>query len=94
MKCHYTDHTISYDAIESITYQKDMKVGDRTNGLGSFVLNEGNFKNDQYGKYKLYSYVKCDEFVELKTKDGIVVINGKTPEETKEIYNTLTQKIK
>jgi hypothetical protein len=91
---YWPNRTISYDTIDKVTYENNISVGDRTNGVGSFRLNEGKFHNSAYGKYFLYSYVDCKEFVKLDTSDGIIVINGKTPEATKEIYNTLLQKVK
>lgn len=91
---YWSDETFDYDSIEEITYRTDVKVGDRVSGLGSFRLNLGRFSNDEFGRYTLYSYVNCKEFVELKTTDGIVMLNGVNPEATREIYDTLSQKIK
>lgn len=81
---------IDYKDIEEVKLVKDIDLGKRTNGLGDFTVQAGHFKNTLYGKYMLYSYNKCDTYVEITLKDGThVVLNEKTEQKTKELYEKI-----
>lgn len=58
-------------------------------GVNSLQLNEGTFQNKEFGEYTIYSYVRCKDFVVMETTDGMLVINGKTPEETRTLYEKI-----
>ncbi|MEG0366877.1 MAG: DUF3784 domain-containing protein [Coprobacillus sp.] len=85
--------TVEYKDIEDIQYQKDIELGSRTWGVGSFKIQAGNFKNDEFGKYKLYSYANCHDYVVIKTKDTYVVLNDVDEEKTKTTYEKIQQLI-
>ncbi|MFA9376069.1 MAG: DUF3784 domain-containing protein [Lachnotalea sp.] len=89
----WSDKTISYDEINSVSYTENITVGRRTNGIGSFKMQEGHFKNTQYGNYILYSYIKCKSYIVLETNSGMVVINAKDNHETKTLYEAIKQKV-
>ena len=80
---------ILLEDINHVEYRETMTVGRRTNGVGSFRLREGNFKNIEFGNYILYSYTGCKTFVVMETDKGIVVVNQKTEDETKALYEKL-----
>ncbi len=86
---YYNDYQVPLESINSISYREGIHTGRRTNGWGSFKLNQGSFKNDEFGAYTLYSYTKCDSFIILYTSNRIVVINAETSEKTKELYEYL-----
>lgn len=88
------DITINYEDIENITYENDIDVGNRNWGIGSFKLQVGDFENDRFGKYKLYSYSKSKDYVVIQTKTTYVVLNDKTIEKTKLLYSEIIDKIK
>lgn len=88
------DTTVNFEDIESVTYRKDMEKGRRAMGAGTFTISAGRFENDEFGKYQLYAYARCDEYVVLDTKDGYVVLNDSSPEKTKELYNKIQNHIK
>lgn len=90
---YWTDYTIAIDCIQSITYRDDLKIGSREGGVGSFRLQEGDFKNREFGYYTLYAYTSCKEYVVLETDRRTVVINQKTPKDTKKLYQKLQQVI-
>jgi uncharacterized membrane protein len=81
--------TVDYDAIESIEYREDGGLGIRANGVQSPRLSLGIFQNDEFGTYTRYTYTDCDAYVVLKVNGKILVLGGKTAEESKAIYDTL-----
>lgn len=89
----WKDYTVPLDHITSVSLVKDLGVGRRTFGLGSFRLSEGNFRNNAFGDYILYAYLSCDSYVVLETTDGIVAPNAETAEETDALYQTLKQAV-
>ena len=88
------DLTVSYGIIDSVEYRESFDVGTREMGFGSPRLSVGTFKNQEFGRYTLYAYTQGEGAVVLKKENDILVLVGKTEQETKEIYNTLTEKIK
>lgn len=84
---------VKYEDIEKISYEKDITLGRRTLGIGSFQLQAGNFKNEAYGKYKLYSYAKCKDYIVIKSKKGYLVVNDASPIKTKELYEKINDKL-
>lgn len=88
---YWRDDSILLSDIRSVEYMEGLSVGRRTNGMGNYHLKEGHFKNQTFGKYILYSYNKCKSYVVLDTKDGIVVLNRKTAEETQKLYDEIIQ---
>ena len=62
-------------------------------GFGSPRLSTGTFTNDEFGRYTIYAYTRGEGAVVLKRGDKVLVIVGKTAEETKAIYDTLAAKV-
>lgn len=90
---YWIDKDILLEDIIHVEYRETMTVGSRTNGVGSFRLREGNFQNTEFGNYILYSYTGCKAFVVMETDKGIVVVNQKTEEETKALYEELVRAV-
>lgn len=86
---YWTDLQIDCDKIENAEYRDTFDKGTRTNGLGSARLSLGNFRNDEFGDYTLYSYNKNDSCVVMRVDGKTLVVNGKTADETKELYNLI-----
>ena len=87
------DLTVRYDEVETIEYRETFDVGAREMGYGSAKLSMGTFKNKEFGRYTIYAYTQGEGAVVLKKGDQVLVIIGKTAEETKLIYDTLAEKI-
>lgn len=85
---------VEYEDITSIDYVSDIDIGSRTWGVGSAAIQAGNFKNEIYGKYKLYSYTNCDEYIVLDTKNGYIVVNDHDEQSTQKLYQNIMLKIK
>lgn len=89
---YWDDLTVNYDIIDNIEYRETDDKGMRTNGFGGARLQAGAFRNEEFGNYTRYSYVKCDECVVITAGEKILVINGVNAESTKAIYENLKTK--
>lgn len=88
------DLTVHYKEVETIEYRESFDVGVRDMGFGSPRLSAGTFKNEEFGRYTLYAYTGGKGAVVLKKGDDVLVIIGKTAEQTRAIYDTIAAKIK
>jgi len=86
--------TIRYEDIDTVEYRESFDIGHREMGFGSPRLSTGTFKNNEFGRYTLYAYTNGEGCVILRQGDNVLVIVGKTAEETKGIYDSLASKIK
>lgn len=91
---YWADKEIPLEQIQSAEYLETLPRGTRTNGLGSYRLLAGHFKSAEIGNYIRYTYVKCQEGISLKTDGGIVILNQKTPAETRALYEQIKQHLK
>ena len=91
---YYESTTIAYDDITSVEFSEKMETGRRTFGFGSAKLSLGIFVNDDLGSHTRYTYNSCKAAIIIRAEEKILVINAKTPEATRELYNTLLEKIK
>lgn len=90
---YWADKEIAYEDITQISYTDKNVDGKRVGGFGSFRLQMGNFKNEEYGKYKRYTYTQCDAAVILSTGEDIFVLSGENQEETQALYRKLADEI-
>ena len=92
----WQDMTISYDSIESVSYETGEEMpaaGIRTYGLGNLRMLMGTFANDAYGSYTRYTYDSCDDCVVLNVSGMTVVLNGPGVDDTRQIYQELTARL-
>ena len=93
---YWSDLTVDYDVIESVTYQPGdtaPSAGVRTYGFGNLRMLMGSFANDAYGNYTRYTYASCDDCIVLSVDGHTVVLNGPDPASTESLYQTLTAKL-
>ncbi|MBE6983429.1 MAG: DUF1648 domain-containing protein [Ruminococcaceae bacterium] len=84
---------IPYENIDSVEFREEFAAGSRYMGFGSPTISTGIFQNEEFGQYTLYAYTNGEGCVILRQDDNVLVIVGKTLEETKGIYESLLIKI-
>ena len=82
-------YTLEREEILSVDYETELDLGKRINGNGSVRIQAGQFRNERFGNYRLYSYNRCSEYVVIGTETKTIVVNDKTPEKTKELYEKI-----
>ena len=90
----HSDLTVAYDAIDTVEYRKGNVDGTRVMGYGSARLLLGTFENEEFGRYTRYTYTNPDGCIVLTSGEQVLVFCGKDAQETTDIYNYLTAKIK
>lgn len=85
--------SIMYQDIISLEYTTDLESSIRTNGVGNFKIQTGNYKNDDFGDYKRYTYTNCKEYIIVYTEDTVVVLNDRDTAKTQLLYENLLEKI-
>lgn len=86
---YWNDLTIDYKLINSIEYRDEFNKGYRVNGFGTPILSMGTFKNDEFGRYTIYSYTKCNSAIVMNIDGKIFVISGIDDYSTKTIYEEI-----
>lgn len=87
------DLTVSFDTIDAVTYQEEKTPALRVYGFGSPRLSIGTFESDDLGRHTRYTYTGCKAIIVLTSGEKILVLNSKTPAQTKALYETLLAKI-
>ena len=87
----WSDYELPLSEIRTVTYREDFETGRKRMGVNSLQLNEGTFQNSEFGEYTIYSYARCEDFVVMETTDGVLAVNGKTPEETRKLYEKILE---
>jgi len=85
----WTDMTVSYDAIDTVSLHQGNVPGIRTSGFASARLLMGFFHNEDIGLYTRYTYTKPESCVILTSGQKILVLSGKTAAETETLYQQL-----
>lgn len=89
---YWKDLEVRYDLVDSVEYRAEDDRGFRASGFGSARLLMGTFENDEFGRYTRYSYTGCKSCVVLKSENETLVVSGKNDEETKKIYDMLSER--
>jgi len=86
--------TVDLDAIDSVEYREYCDPGSRTMGFGSAKLSLGTFQNEEFGLYTRYSYNATDDCIVITSQGKTLVFNGKSEEQTKDIYASLEKALR
>ncbi len=84
---------VRYDQIDSAEFRESFDGGERTNGFGSARLLCGTFRNEEFGYYTRYTHTENNGFIIIDSQGKKLVIGLIEKEETKELYEKLTEKI-
>jgi uncharacterized membrane protein len=88
---YWTDNNIKLSEIENIEYREKVE-GRKISGYNSPKLHIGLFKNEEFGSYTRYTYTENKSCIVLTVNGNKIVINLKTKEETKELYENILSK--
>lgn len=65
---------IPYSDISHIELRDDLDYGVRVGGFGSSDISSGNFRNDEFGSYRLAVHNEVHSFIVVHRTDGSVVV--------------------
>ncbi|MGN0099101.1 MAG: hypothetical protein ACI38Y_07235, partial [Candidatus Methanomethylophilaceae archaeon] len=80
---------VDYGEIAYVELRTDMDYGDRVGGLGNGKVLTGNFRNDEFGKYRLAIWRAVDECIVVHTTGKTVVFNLENGDTTRAFYEDL-----
>lgn len=84
--------TVDFVDIERVEKLTSLSVGSRVMGADLIRMYSGTFKNELYGRYKLFAYKDVKEYVLIEYKGGFIVLNQETLELTEQLYETINSK--
>ena len=87
---YWSDVTIDYDSIDNFEYVEDFNMGMRIYGFASGRLNLGTFRNSDLNQYTIYAQGNAKHAVILEIDGDYTVISLETIEDTKGLYDKLT----
>ena len=90
---YHTDSTVPYEKIDSIEFRETAPVGIREWGFASARLMMGFFDNEEFGGHTRYSYVGTDACIVLHCGEDVLILNAKTEEATRTLYEELLEKL-
>lgn len=88
-----SEKSISYEEIQEVRYVENYDIGKRNSGVGSFTIQAGKYRNKELGRYRLYSYTDCKDYVIIVADSGILVINDKTEQATEDLYQHILSEV-
>ncbi len=85
----WEDLSLPVSEIDSVSYHETAPSGFRVSGFSSARLSLGTFQNKDLGTYTSYVYTGCDAHIIITVGQKNLVLNAKTPEETRQIYEAI-----
>lgn len=84
---------IQYCDISHIELRNDLDYGVRVGGFGGSDISSGNFRNDEFGSYKLAVHNDVHSFIVVHRTDGsVVVFNLENEESTESFFEELSDR--
>lgn len=83
------DFEVKKEEIEKITYEVGIPSMVKTDATDAYRFYLGRYKVSDYGSANVYVYKETPEIIAVTTKNGVVIINAKTSDETKDLYERL-----
>ena len=81
-----------YDDIRSAEILDDFPVGEQVDGYAGKDVFFGTWENEEFGRYTLCIGLKCTDYIQITTEEGIVVCNAADEEETAAFCETIRGK--
>ncbi|MBO5347124.1 MAG: SdpI family protein [Lachnospiraceae bacterium] len=91
----WSDAEVIYAEIDRVEYVEVATDFTKTRdyGFGTPRITMGDCSNRELGKFTAYVYDSCDTYVAIYVGDKMMVLNRETAEETKLLYEELSEKI-
>lgn len=84
---------IQYCDISHIELRNDLDYGVRVGGFGGSDISSGNFRNDEFGSYRLAVHNDVHSFIVVHRTDGsVVVFNLENEESTESFFEELSDR--
>lgn len=85
---------IQYSDISHIELRDDLDYGVRVGGFGGSDISSGNFRNDEFGSYRLAVHNDVHSFIVVHRTDGsVVVFNLENEESTESFFEKLSDRM-
>lgn len=85
---------IPYSDISQIELRDDLDYGVRVGGFGGSDISSGNFRNDEFGNYRLAVHNDVHSFIVVHRADGsVVVFNLENKESTESFFEKLSDRM-
>jgi hypothetical protein len=84
--------TVNFEDVERVEKLTSLSVGSRVMGADLIKMYSGTFKNEPYGRYKLFAYKDIKEYILIEHEGGFIVLNQETLELTNQLYETISSK--
>ena len=85
---------IQYSDISHIELRDYLDYGVRVGGFGGSDISSGNFRNDEFGSYRLAVYNDVHSFIVVHRTDGsVVVFNLENEESTESFFEELSDRM-
>ena len=81
------ERAVPWEDVLSVTYVENPDWGQRRFGVLGWRIHAGTYVSDAWGVYQLYAYARVNACVDGETKNGHVVFNAKTADETHALYD-------
>ena len=86
--------TIAYTDIESVELRDEFDAGTRVGGFGGLKVATGNFRNDEFGTYKLAIHSGMRPVIVVHCTDSsVVVFDAGSPDGTRAMFEDLQSRI-
>lgn len=86
--------TIVYTDIESVELRDEFDAGTRVGGFGGLKVATGNFRNDEFGTYKLAMHSGMRPVIVVHCTDSsVVVFDAGSPDGTRAMFEDLQSRI-
>lgn len=86
--------TIAYTDIESVELRDEFDAGTRVGGFGGLKVATGNFRNDEFGTYKLAIHTGMRPVIVVHCTDSsVVVFDAGSPDGTRAMFEDLQSRI-
>lgn len=89
----FVNEHISYQDMDRVELRSDVDYGSRTSGYAGNDLLSGNYRNDEFGSYKLAIQKSTSNCIVVHHSDGILVFNLDSSDNTERYYNDLLSRI-